>query len=431
MTTSSSSESGRPSRHPAEHYRDGLAAIERGNPVEAIHHFTQIGEAAGAVAVLARYHHSQARWAAGLAALREGRLQDAQEHLREASRLNPNCADLADHLGRSYAVAGRYADAVAAFQQAQGNDAASPVRAIRVALAQWRDGRRDSALATLTEAAAEHPRDAATQFQLGLMRADAGPLASAIDHLRQAVAIDPGHADAHRYLGLMLATDGRMEEAVDALLAAQRLRPTDATLSMELGMALRATRLTPAELLARQSAAAPVNPRDAAKQKAVATLAHAFADEPELIAAFLDLPGGARDDEALELVATAVERAIALQPNYADLHYYAARLAERLGRLEAAVEEDERALALNPGYVQALIHLGRLYAQLQRDDEAIARLERAVAFGGDHADVHFALGELHRRAGRRHRAEAAFRRALDLNAGYAAAREALEAIAAA
>lgn len=304
-----------------------------------------------------------------------------------------------------------------------------PLAITKRAHAHWRAGRRTDAIATLEQAIASDPLSGELHFQLGLLHAEDLQTETALYWLRAATELDPRHAAAFRYLGLAHAAAGRMPEAVDALLAAQRLVPRDTTIALELGMALRATNLKPADLLSRANVAS--NENSSRQIDAAAYLGRAFADDPELVETFLELPPAQQDEELFRILVASVRVALQQHPQYADLHYYAARLAERMGRLEDAAAEGERALALNPGYVRALAHLGQLYARLKRDDEAITLLEHAIEFGGDHPDVHFALGQLHGRAGRRHRAAAEFRRALDLNGNYTAAREALDAIAAA
>jgi tetratricopeptide (TPR) repeat protein len=56
---------------------------------------------------------------------------------------------------------------------------------------QWAAGRREEGLATLRQAAHDHPRDGATFYDLACMEAMLGDHEAAIEHLQQAIAIRP------------------------------------------------------------------------------------------------------------------------------------------------------------------------------------------------------------------------------------------------
>ena len=65
----------------------------------------------------------------------------------------------------------------------------------------WAAGRREEGLATLRQAAQDHPRDGATFYDLACMEALSGEHEAAIEHLQQAIAIRPAarewaHEDA-------------------------------------------------------------------------------------------------------------------------------------------------------------------------------------------------------------------------------------------
>ena len=56
---------------------------------------------------------------------------------------------------------------------------------------EWSAGRREQALATIRRAAQDHPRDAATFYDLACLEAMSGEPEAAIEHLQQAIAIRP------------------------------------------------------------------------------------------------------------------------------------------------------------------------------------------------------------------------------------------------
>ena len=107
-----------------------------------------------------------------------------------------------------------------------------------------------------------------------------------------------------------------------------------------------------------------------------------------------------------------------------------ARIHRRLGRRDLAIEYCERAIEINPHQVQALITLARLYLETDRQDDARTRLQQVLDLGHEYADVYFYLGCIHRDRGQRDQAKTSYHKALQINGGYKAARDALEALAA-
>ena len=55
----------------------------------------------------------------------------------------------------------------------------------------WAAGRREQALATIRQAAQDHPRDGATFYDLACMEAMTGELEAAVEHLQAAIALRP------------------------------------------------------------------------------------------------------------------------------------------------------------------------------------------------------------------------------------------------
>lgn len=153
-------------------------------------------------------------------------------------------------------------------------------------------------------------------------------------------------------------------------------------------------------------------------------LVEAFAEEPELILACLQ-SGGPGSPSAVGSILEAAERSLGRHPQYADLHYFAARAAIDADKLEAAARLVGQALEINPEYRDALILAARVALRRGDWEEARAQLERALAFGADYPDVHTLLGEAHARAGALESARAAYERALELNPHLVEAREAL------
>lgn len=162
--------------------------------------------------------------------------------------------------------------------------------------------------------------------------------------------------------------------------------------------------------------------------ESVRQLGGLFADEPELILAFLEAPQEGKAAGA-DTVLAAAQHAIKSKPDYADLHCYTAQAALRAGKPKEALVLLERALDLNPRYSDALILAARASIALQVPKRAITYLRQALLLGADYPDVHLMLGDLWRARGENTRARKAYERALHLNKNLGPAREALAQLA--
>ena len=115
-------------------------------------------------------------------------------------------------------------------------------------------------------------------------------------------------------------------------------------------------------------------------------------------------------------------------PRYADLHYMVGIAREREADLDGAAESLERALELNPSYAEAALALITVCEQLgrhERSREIGARLQpRTASEGidattrGKLANLHAALGDAYREVGELREAVEAYRKALDRCPGF-------------
>ena len=196
----------------------------------------------------------------------------------QVARLEPRLAELPDraaslsYLGDVYALQGRFAKAVSAFQEALRLKPLSVTGHMQLGLALMRQGRPVEAVDTLQAARrldpadplaayhcgvvlawAERPVEAAAAFedalrldpnlsdarhQLGLVRAGQGRVEDAARHFAEAVRLKPDGIEARNDLGVAYARLGRFEDAARQFREALRLRPQDAEIHTNLGMAL-------------------------------------------------------------------------------------------------------------------------------------------------------------------------------------------------
>ena len=82
-----------------------------------------------------------------------------------------------------------------------------------------------SALAYLTKAAEEMPKDADVQNLLGYSYRKTGQFDKAMEHYRLALKIDPSHRGAHEYMGELYLETGRLADAENELQALSKACP--------------------------------------------------------------------------------------------------------------------------------------------------------------------------------------------------------------
>ena len=84
-----------------------------------------------------------------------------------------------------------------------------------------------------------------------------------------------------------------------------------------------------------------------------------------------------RDDK--KDAADQLERAIVLQPSYADVHYNLGILYDLLGRATAARDSYTRALTINPTYFRARVNLAQSYHADGNIENTVMELEASYA----------------------------------------------------
>ncbi|MDG1887256.1 MAG: tetratricopeptide repeat protein [Alphaproteobacteria bacterium] len=114
-------------------------------------------------------------------------------------------------------------------------------------------------------------------------------------------------------------------------------------------------------------------------------------------------------------------QAIALKPNFAEAHNNLGVTLKELGRLEDAVASYTQAITLKPDYADAHNNLGNTLIELDRFDEAEASYTQTVMLKPDYAEAHSNLGISLQELGRLDEAEASYHQALALKPKFAEA----------
>ena len=268
-------------------------------------------------------------------------------------------------------------------------------------------GPLDEAVTFLEHAAEIAPRAVATLVRLGEVYLALGRPEAAEPRFEQALAIDRASAAAWYGAGRAALARQDDEAAVNALEEALALAPEASGIHYPLAMAYR--RLGDAERarahMARQG---PTEPRP---------------DDPVLreieqrfeSALLLDFRGG----EALAAgnwaaAADFFDRALALDPDRANLRHRLGTALWRMGDARGAETAFERIIETTPEYSEAHFNLAMILAQTDRLDAAIERLRTVLARKPGYLGARVALARLLAMDGRAEEAQAEYAAALAL-----------------
>ena len=111
-------------------------------------------------------------------------------------------------------------------------------------------------------------------------------------------------------------------------------------------------------------------------------------------------------------------QAIALKPDYALAHRNLGITLKELGRLHEAAASYTRAIALKPDYAEARTNLGNTHQELGRLVEAEASHRQAIALKPDYAEAHSNLGVTLQAQGRLDEALGSYNKAIELKADF-------------
>ena len=416
----------KPASREIEQYTRGMLRYRRGRHAEAARLLGPLGNRPGPLGQMARYYGGMANRALGLAAMREGHYDRAEGCLRAAAQSIGDRADLGAYLARCYARNGQYDRCATELAKAAKRGGGAGAQR-RLAQSQWRAGRKEEALMTLGRALRRFGDLGELHMQLGLFYAAEERYEQAAEQLRRAVEADCDSSSAHHYLGLALAAQGDVSGALRSFQRAFDLSPGDLMLARQLSLAAQAASEAGVRFVLRLPERAAAGEGEGSHMR---QLARYVAAEPEMVGSLLSLPKSETDGELFAVLAEVLKTALSEHEDYADLHYQASVVYERLGDIGQATSHARRAVGINPRYVKARMHLGALCARGNNAKEAAGHLEVAIESGADWPDVHCRAAELMTQCMRIEGAKKHLLRALELKPDFARAREALALLAA-
>ena len=206
----------------------------------------------------------------------------------------------------------------------------------------------------------------------------------------------PNHHFAYKVLGAVFRQAGKKSEAVMANQKAAALSPQDAEAHKNLGSTLKELgRLEEAE----------------------ASYAQAIALKPDFVEAHNNLGNILREMGKLNKAEFSYRQAIALKPDYAQAHNNFGVTLRELGRFEEAEASYGQAIALEPDYAEAHSNLGNTLRELGKLEEAEACHTKAIALKPDYA-AYYNLGETLTRLDRLEEAEVSYTQAIALKPDF-------------
>jgi protein O-mannosyl-transferase len=159
----------------------------------------------------------------GMTYMSKGRLDDAEEALKQAVRANPTSAKAFCGLAAVFAKKGQLEDAMKCYRQAtvvkpDMKEAQANTGAVLLQL-----GRSDEAIVYLRKALELDPQMALVHAHLGMALYRADHLDEALTELRKAISLDQTLGVAHYNLSVILSRQGDLAGAADELVVAARL----------------------------------------------------------------------------------------------------------------------------------------------------------------------------------------------------------------
>ncbi len=318
------------------------------------------------------------------------------------------------HIGQGdYAEAARQAAAILE------EDPTNLLAMEHLAISRNKQGSRGEAIDLYRRISALAPDRPLPHLSLGNLLWRQGNLVEAEKEFKAAIQADSRFARAHERLGYLYLTQGQSQQAYERFQEAARI--DDARTDARLGLARYHRGLKQFDdARAEYARAVQIDPENG---KALAEYAHLVAQLGELPEAEKLLRSGPedlqvhytlsailRETERIPEALDELDKAIALDPNFAPAYHDRGVILSRVGRGEDAIPAFESALQLreDPSTRNAL---GTTLCRLDRCSESIPHFEQALRAAPNNRMVMENLAEAYRLTGKTQEAEQMMRRA--------------------
>ena len=368
------------------HYNLGVISLAQDSPAEALRQFQAVVRANGSdVPALmgmmeSRFALHQARDAVGIAEQLQvllddrdlrllqiaallghyGRLAEAIPMLERSLRAYPESYEVAYNLALGYLETSQYDRASEVLQPFTGPQGKAEAFDLLGTVEEKRL-RPENAERAFGEAAQREPSNEEYRFDFGNSLLQHGKQEAAMAAFRQAVSDLPNSWKLRVGLGSACYLAGDYESAAEALLEAVRLKPDSAPAYFLLGEAYDS-----APSLQKAIEAAFAGYLKSARGDAWAYYHYA---------AILYTRAQADGHDCPEAI-TSLNKALRLNPNFAEAHYELGLIALSQGRIRESVASLEKAVRLDPQLAPAHYRLGLAYQRLGNGGRAREEMQR-------------------------------------------------------
>ena len=264
-------------------------------------------------------------------------------------------------------------------------------QAFALAIQHHRAGRLTEARGVLEQILSVQPTHADSLHFLGLIHRQIGDNSNAIRFLSRAIAADPACRDASFNLGNALRDDGQTDEAVSAYRRSISLGQNLAQSRHNLAILLR-DRGEPTDADFDQNAISAEQIAASANQwfntgntlreqrkfaDATAAYQRAIAINPNFAEAYCNLGSALVEQKQSDAAITAYRQAIAIRPDLALAHHNLGKVFYDTGDLDQAIAANRRALQIQPDYASARRNLAGNLFEAGELDEALACYRQA------------------------------------------------------
>ena len=207
----------------------------------------------------------------------------------------------------------------------------------------------------------------------------------------------PKHQFAWKVLGAALKQTGRAIDSLTAMQKSVQLVPQDAEAHNNLGLTLQE--------LGRLD-------------EAVASYNRAIVLKPNFAEVHYNLGNVLQELGRLDEAETSYNQAIVLKPNYTSGYNNLGNTQKELGKLDEAEASFTQALTLKPDFAEAYNNLGNTLKEMDRLDEAEASYTQAIKLKPHYAEAHYNLGIILKELGRLNEAKASYKQAISFKPAY-------------
>jgi tetratricopeptide (TPR) repeat protein/SAM-dependent methyltransferase len=230
-------------------------------------------------------------------------------------------------------------------------------------------------------------------IEAAVQHVESGRLPQAEACCRQILQVAPNHPDALHLLGLIAYQIGKADVAVELIGAAINIKSSDPNYHLNLGNALQVQgRL--AEAAASYNKALWIEPN--------------FADAHNNLGTVLHRQG------KLDAAVACYRKALAFEPESSDLHFNLGNALKDHAQLDEAIGSYSRALSFAPNRAELHNNLGTVLQQQGHLEEALACYDKALSFKPGYADAHYNRGLVLQLTGDLDAAMACYRKAIQL-----------------